>query len=264
MPTALVTGASSGIGRELARLAARDRLDVVLVARRRERLAELAGELTTRFGVTAEIVVADLAEPGTAERVFQIARSRSGGIDFLVNNAGIGVHGLFAETPLDRELEMLRINVLALTELTKYCVSGMIERRGGHILNVASTAAFQPGPLMAVYYATKAYVLSFTEALAEELSGTGVTATALCPGPTRTEFQEKAGFGDVPLLRGPLVWDAASVARVGWDGAKRGKRVVVPGFANRVLALGARLSPRRLSTKIARRLQENRKLEGTP
>ncbi len=264
MPTALVTGASSGIGRELARLAARDRLDVVLVARRRERLAELAQELTTRFGVTAEIVVADLAEPGTAQRVFQIASARNGGVDFLVNNAGIGVHGLFAETPLDRELEMLRINVLALTELTKYCVTGMIERRGGRILNVASTAAFQPGPLMAVYYATKAYVLSFTEALAEELSGTGVTATALCPGPTRTEFQEKAGFGDVPLLRGPLVWDAASVARVGWDGAKRGKRVVVPGFANRVLALGARLSPRRLSTKIARRLQENRKREEPP
>jgi short-subunit dehydrogenase len=261
MPTALVTGASSGIGRELARLAARDRLDVVLVARRRERLEELAGDLTTRYGVTAEIVVADLADPDAAQRVFQAARARSGGVDFLVNNAGTGVHGLFAETPIDRELEMLRVNVLALTELTKYCVTGMVERRRGRILNVASTAAFQPGPLMAVYYATKAYVLSFTEALAEELSGTGVTATALCPGPTRTEFQEKAGFGDVPLLRGPLVWDAASVARVGWEGAKKGKRVVVPGFANRVLALGARLSPRRLSTKIARRLQENRKLE---
>lgn len=263
MPTALVTGASSGIGLELARLAAGDRLDVVLVARRQERLTELARELTKRYGVTAEIVAADLAEPGTAERVFQAARVRSGGVDFLVNNAGIGVHGLFAETPLDRELEMLRINIVALTELTKYCVTGMIERRRGRILNVASTAAFQPGPLMAVYYATKAYVLSFTEALAEELSGTGVTATALCPGPTLTEFQAKAGFGDVPLLRGPLVWDAASVARVGWNGAKRGKRVVVPGFANRVLALGARLSPRRLTTKIARRLQENRKLEGT-
>jgi short-subunit dehydrogenase len=260
---ALVTGASSGIGRELARLAAKDRLDLILVARRRERLQELAGELSARYGVTVEIVAADLAAPGSAERVFQTACARTGGVDVPVNNAGLGVHGLFAETPLERELDTIRVNVLALTELTKYCVPGMIERGRGRIVNVASTAAFQPGPLMAVYYATKAYVLSFTEALAEELTGTGVTATALCPGPTLTEFQEKAGFGDVPLFRGPLVWDAASVARVGWNGAKRGKRVVIPGFANRVLALGARLSPRRLSTKIARRLQEKRKVEGT-
>lgn len=260
--TALVTGASSGIGRELARLAAKDRLDLVLVGRRRERLEELARELSARHEVNVEIVIADLAEPGSAERVFRAARARNGWVDVLVNDAGLGVHGLFAETPLERELETIRVNVLALTELTKHCVPGMVERGRGRIVNVSSTAAFQPGPLMAVYYATKAYVLSFTEALAEELTGTGVTATALCPGPTRTEFQEKAGFGDVPLLRGPLVWDAASVARAGWNGAKRGKRVVIPGFANRVLALGARLSPRRLTTKIARRLQENRKLEG--
>lgn len=261
--TALITGASSGIGRELARLAAKDHFDVILVARRRERLHELAGELSARYGVTVEIVAADLAAAGSAERVFDAARARTGGVDVLVNNAGLGAHGLFAETPLERDLDTIRVNVLALTELTKHCVTGMVERNRGRILNVASTAAFQPGPLMAVYYATKAYVLSFTEALDEELTGTGVTATALCPGPTRTEFQEKAGFGDVPLLRGPLVRDAAEVARVGWEGAKRGKRVVIPGFANRVLALGARLSPRRLSTKIARRLQENREVEGS-
>lgn len=259
--TALITGASSGIGRQFAGLAAIDGLDLVLVARRRERLQELADELTARHGVHVEIVTADLSEPGSAQRVFEAARGRNGAIDVLVNNAGLGVHGLFAETPLERELETIRVNVLALTALTKHCVPGMIERGRGRVVNVASTAAFQPGPLMAVYYATKAYVLSFTEALAEELAGTGVTATAVCPGPTRTEFQEKAGFGDVPLLRGPLVKDAATVARAGWNGAKRGKRVVVPGFANRALALGARLSPRRLTTKIARRLQENRKLE---
>lgn len=259
--TALITGASSGIGRELALLAAKDRLDLVLVARSRERLQGLADELSARYGVTAEVVVADLSEPGAAERVFQAARGRNRAIDVVVNNAGLGVHGLFAETSAERELETIAVNVVALTELTKHCVPGMIERGRGRILNVASTAAFQPGPLMAVYYATKAYVLSFTEALAEELEGTGVTATALCPGPTRTEFQERAGFGDVPLLKGPLVKDAASVAEAGWDGAKRGKRVVIPGFANRVLALGARLSPRRLTTKIARRLQENRRLE---
>lgn len=258
--TALITGASSGIGRELASVIAQDRLDLVLVARRRERLEELALELAAEYGVHVEVVAHDLAQPGSAERVFEAARARCGSVDVLVNNAGVGVHGLFANTPLSREVEMIRVNVLALTELTKHCVPGMIERRRGRIVNVASTAAFQPGPLMAVYYATKAYVLSFTEALAEELAGTGVTATALCPGPTTTEFQERAGFGDVPLLRGPLVWDAASVARIGWDGAKRGKRVVIPGLANRVLALGARLAPLRLTTKIARRLQENRKV----
>ena len=257
----MITGASSGIGRELATVIAKDRLDLVLVARRVERLEELATELRQKYGVNVEVVAADLARPGAAERVFEKARAGSGAVDVLVNNAGVGVHGLFAETSLVREIEMIHVNVVALTELTRLCVPGMIERRRGRIVNVASTAAFQPGPLMAVYYATKAHVLSFTEALAEELSGTGVTATALCPGPTRTEFQQKAGFGDVPLLKGPLVWDAASVARVGWEGAKRGKRVVVPGFVNRVLALGARLSPRRLTTKIARRLQENRKLE---
>jgi uncharacterized protein len=256
--TALVTGASSGIGRELAHLAAKDRRDVVLVARRRERLEALAGELAKRYGVVAEIVVADLTQPDSPARVVAEAQARRGPIEVLVNNAGLGVHGFFRETPLEKELETIRVNVLALTHLTKLVVPEMIERRRGIVLNMASTAAFQPGPLMAVYYATKAYVLSFTEALAEELDGTGVTATALCPGPTLTEFQEKTGMGDVPMFRSPLVLDAATVGRAGWEGAKRGKRVVVPGLANRVLALGARFSPRKLATKIARRIQENR------
>lgn len=255
--TALITGASSGIGREIAWLAGKDHRDVVLVGRRRERLDLFAGELTSRFGVAAEVVIADLSEPGAPARVFAAAEKR-GPIEVLVNAAGLGVHGFFHETPLAQERETILVNVLALTELTKYCVPGMVERRRGRILNVASTAAFQPGPLMAVYYATKAYVLSFTEALAEELSGTGVTATALCPGPTMTGFQEMAGLADVPMLRGPLVLDVAKVARAGWRGAMRGRRVVVPGIANRVLAAGARLSPRRLTTKIARKLQEKR------
>jgi hypothetical protein len=255
--TTLVTGASSGIGREIAILAARERRDIVLVARRRERLEDLAGELTSRFGIGAEIFTADLSVPGAAARIVDVVESRAP-VEVLVNAAGLGAHGLFWETPLEPDRETILINVLALTELTKLCAVRMVERRRGRILNLASTAAFQPGPLMAVYYATKAYVLSFTEALAEELRGTGVTATALCPGPTLTEFQAKAGLSDVPLLRGPLVLDAATVARAGWEGAKRGKRVVVPGVANRILAVGARISPRRLTTKIARKLQEKR------
>jgi len=256
--TTLITGGSSGIGREIARLAARERRDVVLVARRRERLEELALEFKGRYGVAVEIIVADLAEPGSAAGVFREAEERRGPIEILVNAAGLGVHGFFWETPLDQERETILVNVLALTELTKLCVERMVERKRGRILNLASTAAFQPGPLMSVYYASKAYVLWFTEALAEELRGTGVTATALCPGPTLTGFQAKAGLADVPMLRGPLVLDAETVARVGWEGAKRGKRVVVPGLANWILAAGARLAPRRLATKIARKLQEKR------
>ncbi len=262
--TAVVTGASSGIGREFARLAAKDGRDVVLVARRRDRLEELASELTRGFGVGAFPLPADLSEPDAPGRIFRESTEHAAEVDLLVNAAGLGVHGFFADTPLEKELETIRVNVLALTELTKLFLPGMLARRRGVIVNLASTAAFQPGPLMAVYYATKAYVLSFTEALAEELHGTGVTATALCPGPTLTEFQEKAGMEDTPLFSGSLVSDAAFVAREGYRGAMRGKRVVVPGFANRVLAYGARIGPRRLATRVARKLQEKRSRGGRP
>lgn len=235
----------------------------MLVARRRERLDGLAEELTRLYGVRAETIAADLADPAAPAALFREVTERAGALDVLVNGAGLGVHGLFWRTPLENELETIRVNATALTELTKRFLPGMIERGRGRIVNVASTAAFQPGPLMAVYYATKAYVLSFTEALAEELTGTGVTATALCPGPTRTEFQRKAGLGDVPMLRGPLVLDASRVARAGWEGAKRGKRVVVPGLVNRVLVQGTRLVPRRLATKLARKIQEERTMGGS-
>jgi len=263
LSTALVTGASSGIGREFARLAAIDRHDVMLVARRRDRLELLRVDLAKRYGAIVEILPADLAETGAVARVVRETEQWRGPVEVLVNAAGLGVHGYFWQTSLEKELQTVRVNVIALTEMTKLCVRGMVERRRGSIVNVASTAAFQPGPLMAVYYATKAYVLFFTEALAEELRGTGVTATALCPGPTRTEFQENAGIENIPLLRGPLVLDAERVAREGWEGAKRGKRVVIPGLANRVLAHGTRLVPRRLATKLARKIQEERTMGGS-
>jgi len=256
--TAVVTGASSGIGREFARLAAGDGYEVVLVARRRERLEELARELTGTFGVAAIPLAADLSDPFAPERIFREVTGSRPDVDLLVNAAGLGVHGLFADAPLERQLETLQVNVLALTALTKLFLTGMRERRRGVIVNLASTAAFQPGPFMAVYYASKAYVLSFTEALAEELRGTGVTATALCPGPTVTEFQKLAGVEDTPLFTGRMVSDAATVARAGYAGAMKGKRVVVPGLANRILGLAARIGPSRLSTRVARRLQEKR------
>ncbi len=258
---ALVTGASSGIGWELAKLFAQDRRDLVLVARNRKKLERLARDLTAAFGVSVRVIVRDLADPKAPPQIFAELAQVKITIETLVNNAGFGVYGPFAKTDLSKELEMLEVNVKAVTQLTKLALPGMLERKSGHILNVASTAAFQPGPLMAVYYASKAYVLSFTEALANELEGSGVVVTALCPGPTETEFQKDAGLEETPLFTGPLVSDARSVAVAGYGGMKHGRRIVIPGFGNKLLAQSVRFTPRRLVTAIARRIQE--KKEGT-
>ncbi len=258
-PIALVTGASSGIGLELATLLARDRHDLVFVARSRERLEDIGKGLREEFGVTVTVIARDLADPDSARAVVQEVESRGFSIDVLVNSAGLGIYGFFAETPLARELAMIQVNLVAVTELTKRLLPGMLQRRRGRILNLASTAAFQPGPLMAVYYATKAYVLSFSEALANETAGTSVTVTALCPGPTLTEFQKQAGLEETRLFRSPLVLDARSVALAGYRGMLRGKRVVVPGFGNKLLVAAERVTPRRLVTAITRRIQETRK-----
>jgi uncharacterized protein len=259
MPTALITGASSGIGLELATVAARRRHDVVLVARNRERLESVARGLSEEFGVRAWAIEKDLARPSAAAELEAELSSRGVQVEVLVNNAGFGVYGPFAETSIEDEIAMIEVNVAAVTRLTKTFLRGMLERRHGGILNVASTAAFQPGPVMAVYYATKAYVLSFTEALASETEGSGVRVTALCPGPTRTAFQKRAGFRPIPLLRRPLVGtDPAAVARAGWDGLERGKRVVVPGMTNKLLVQAERVTPRRVVTAVIKRLQESR------
>ncbi len=258
-PIALVTGASSGIGLELATLLAREGHDLICVARNRERLEQIARGLREEFGGAVTVIPRDLAEPEAARAVAAEVESRGFPLEILVNNAGFGVYGRFAETSLEQELAMIQVNLVALTELTKRFLPGMLRRGHGRILNVASTAAFQPGPLMAVYYATKAYVLSFSEALANETAGTGVTVTALCPGPTITEFQNRAGVGGTRLFHSPLVRDARSVALAGYRGMRRGRRVVVPGLENRLLVEAVRLTPRRLVTAIARRIQETRK-----
>jgi short-subunit dehydrogenase len=257
--TALVTGPSSGIGLELATLLARDRHDLVLVARSREKLEDIGRVLQAEYGITATVVARDLADPASPRAIADEITARGITVDILVNNAGFGVYGFFAETPLTRELEMIQVNAAALTYLTKLFLPGMIARRRGRILNVASTAAFQPGPLMAVYYATKAYVLSFSEALANETHGTGVTVTALCPGPTITEFQKQAGLEKTNLFNSPLVMSAAESARAGYEGMLRGRRVVVPGFGNNLLVQAERITPRRLVTAIARKIQEAKK-----
>lgn len=256
--TALITGASSGIGRELALLFARDGHDLVVVARRRERLEALGTELAGEFGTKTTVLEADLADPAAPGRIAEDLARRSLGIDVLVNNAGFGVYGFFAKTPIEKEIEMIQVNAAAVTHLTKLFLAGMLERRRGRILNIASTAAFQPGPLMAVYYATKAYVLSFSEALANELEGTGVTVTALCPGPTITEFQKTATLEQTRLFTGPLVMDAATAARAGYEGLKKGNRIVIPGLPNKLLVQAVRVTPRRLVTALARRIQEKR------
>jgi uncharacterized protein len=255
---AVVTGASSGIGKELAKLIAADGYDLVLVARRQERLDSLARELSVAHGISARVLAADLADPKSPERLVEELEKEKLSIDVLVNNAGLGIYGRLWETDIHRQIEIIQVNLVALTELTGLLLPGMVSRRRGRILNLASTAAFQPGPYMAVYYATKAYVLSFSEAIAEELKGTGVTVTALCPGPTNTEFQEQAGIEDTWLFRGPLVQDAAIVARIGWKAAKKGKRVVIPGFGNKILKETVRFSPRRLVTAVASRIQKRR------
>jgi short-subunit dehydrogenase len=259
MLTALVTGASSGIGLELATLLARDRHDLVLVARGRDRLDGIARGLTEEFGVHTTALPADLARPEAPDEIARELSARGLCVDVLVNNAGFGLLGPFAAAPLDRALAMIQVNVAALTHLARLMLPGMLERRRGRILNLASTAAFQAGPLMAVYYATKAYVLSFSEALANETSGTGVTVTALCPGTTETEFQKAAGMEKTAIFRGPLVMSAADVARAGYAGMKRGDRIVIPGAANRVLVQALRLTPRRLATAAVRRVQESRR-----
>jgi uncharacterized protein len=254
--SALITGASSGIGLELARLFARDHHDVALVARRADKLERLAAELERAHGVRVTVIPADLADDAASEEIFRALAARDIEVDVLVNNAGFGLVGPFLATDLATELRMIRVNVTALTQLTKLFLPGMVARGGGRILNVASTAGFQPGPFMAVYYATKAYVISFSEALAEELRGTGVTVTCVCPGPTPTGFQEVAGMRNLRFLKLPFVTDAASVARAGYDGVLKGKRIVIPGLMNKLMPLTVRLAPRSMVTRVVRRFQE--------
>ena len=255
--TALVTGASGGIGEELARLFAADGHDLVLVARSRDKLERLAGELAGKHGVAARVLAADLARPEAPREIFEELTAGGVAVDALVNNAGFGSYGLFAETDLKSELDLLRVNVVALTHLSKLFLPGMIARRRGYVMQVASTAAFQPGPLMAVYYASKAYVLSFSEALANECEGTGVVVSALCPGPTETGFVAAAGMGDSKLFD-RAVMDARTVAVEGYRGMLAGKTVVIPGLRNNLLARSIGFFPRSLVTRVVRRIQERR------
>lgn len=256
--TFLITGASSGIGEELARLAAANRHDLVLVARSAGKLNALAEALEAQFGIRVTVLPEDLADPNAVDAIVDALAAREIDVDILINNAGFGTYGKFVETSLVEERELIAVNVTAPTLLTKRLLPRMVARGRGRILNVASTAAFQPGPLMAVYYASKAYILWFSEALANELEGTGVTVTCLCPGPTRTEFQARAKMEASGLLKVARVMDAASVARAGYEGMMAGRTIVIPGLLNKLVVQSLRLTPRRLVTRIVRLIQESR------
>ncbi|MCE9581064.1 MAG: SDR family oxidoreductase [Planctomycetes bacterium] len=245
----LITGASSGIGLELARAFARDRSDLVLVARRADKLEALARELKEKHGIDVRVVPKDLARPESPAELFEALRNRGVAVDVLVNNAGFGMHGRFAELDAAGQLEMVQLNVVALTALTRLFLPGMIARRKGGVLNVASTAAFQPGPMLSAYYATKAFVLSLTEGISEELRGTGVRATCLCPGPTTTEFIARADMAESKLFQAGAM-SAERAARKGHRAFRRGKVVAIPGIVNSLGAFATRLSPRWLARKV--------------
>jgi short-subunit dehydrogenase len=263
--TALITGASFGIGLELARIFAREGYNLVLVARSADRLRQLASELEKSHGTRSLILATDLTEPGAPAYLLDQTTRADIQVDVLVNNAGFGQYGMFAENDLEECLRQIQLNVTALTHLTRLYLPAMIdramidrakiERKSGRILNVASTAAFQPGPLMAVYFATKAYVLHLSEALANELNGSGVTVTCLCPGATATEFHKRANATGQRLLRFGSM-DARTVAEDGYRALMAGKPVAISGFKNWLVAQSVRFSPRGLATAIARKMQE--------
>jgi uncharacterized protein len=256
--TALVTGASSGIGLELARIFAERGNDVVLVARSKARLDEVAAELRQKHSVNAWGLPFDLTDPAAPQAIKDSLARQSTAVSFLANNAGLGFRGRFSELDVKSELDTIQVDIAALTHLTRLFLPEMVEKKEGRILNTASTAAFVPGPMMAVYYASKAYVLSLSEALANEAKGTGVTVTALCPGPTRTEFERKAGSEKSRLFKSGGVMDARPVALAGYEGMMKGKAVVIPGARNRLQAvLATRLAPRGMAAGVARRLNED-------
>lgn len=244
MKTVLITGASGGIGKEFAFLFAENKYNVILVARSKDKLKSIAEELQRKFGINAEIFVSDLSETENSKILYNEIKNKNIKVDILINNAGFGDYGKFVKGDLKKYLQMINLNITALTELTYLFVKEMIKRNDGKILNVASTASFQPMPNFAVYAATKSYVLSFTEALHYELKGTGVTVSALCPGPTKTGFEETANMGKSKLFS-IGVMNAKTVAAVGLKQMMKNKMTIIPGFRNRIMALASNTSPSR-------------------
>jgi hypothetical protein len=253
----LITGASGGIGEAIAGILASRGYDLALTSRSPEKLSQLAARIAAQHKVRVETVPVDLSQPAGCDELLASLRAKAIDVDILVNNAGVGTFGPFADADLKKELAQIQLNVVSLTHLTRELLTGMVKRKRGKILNVASLAAFQPGPIMAVYYATKAYVLSFSEALSNELQGSGVTVTCLCPGPTRTGFMASANMGDPAVLaKSSMMMDADAVAKRGVDGLMKGRRLVIPGFLNKMLAHSTRLGSRGLTAKVVRKMMK--------
>lgn len=246
---ALITGASSGIGLELAKLFAADRFNLILVARNETRLNRLANQLRSEHEIETEVLTQDLSQIDAAKVIFESVKEIP--VSILVNNAGLGFYGAFAQSDFNEQTQMLQVNLTALVQLTHLFLPPMIAQKRGRILNVASTAAFQPGPFVNVYYATKAFVHSFSYALAQELEGSGVTVTALCPGTTHTEFFSRGHFG---AQRAPFTMEPRDVAEAGYRGLMRGSRVVIPGWTNKITSMLAKRLPLTLTTAVVRRI----------
>lgn len=245
--TALITGASSGIGYELAGVFAAHGHDLILVSRRESELQKRADELSGKYSIEAQVIALDLSVSGSSDELIGRIEQRGREIDFLVNNAGFAIYGAFDSTEMDRQLQLLRLNIEALTHLSRLVLPGMIKRGRGRILNIASIASLMPGPWMATYFASKAYVLSFSQALSAELAGTGVTVTALIVGPTRTGFAANCGVEQTKAFRGKVM-EACDVARIGYDAMMSGKRVAPAGLINRMRMLPVKFMPMRLLT----------------
>jgi len=252
--TALITGASNGIGLELAKIHASKGGDLVLVARNKSKLDEIKTELEKQYKVSVYVISKDLSLTNAAQEVYNETNKENIQIDYLINNAGFGDFGMFAETDWNKELQMINLNITTLTHFTKLYLQDMIKRNSGKIMNVASTAAFQSGPTMAVYFATKAYVLSFTEAVSNEVSDKGITITALCPGATETGFQNAAGMEESNLFKGKKLPTAKQVADYGYISMIKGKTVAIHGIMNYIMSNSVRFSPRALVLKITRKI----------
>lgn len=254
-PTALITGASSGIGKALADEFAKDGYHLVLAARSVDKLEALADVIRQQHGVSVTVIKADLESNAGAKDLHAAIKAKQITLTALVNNAGYGLFNEFKDSDLDATLAMMQLNMTALVTLSRLFLPDLISTRG-KLMNVASTAAFQPGPYMAVYYATKAFVLSFSEAIAAELAPQGVTVSALCPGPTASGFQDKAAMQDSALVRGKRLPSSESVANAGYRALKRGQRVYIPGFMNWVMAQSVPLMPRRLTTFVVAQMSK--------
>ena len=246
LQTVLITGASGGLGEEFARIFAREGYRLVLAARNEKKLAMLREELEQTYDSGVETFLCDLSQERAGERLFSDIAARGMNIDVLVNNAGFGDFGVFSQCDAQKQYDMLQVNIVALMQLTRCCLAPMVARRQGKILNVASIAAFQPGPLMSVYYASKAFVLSLSEALSVELKKSGVSVTALCPGPTSTGFEQNAALGNSGLFRNLRVDSAKSVAEYGYRMLQKGKTVAIPGVLNRLIITASKFAPRAL------------------